>query len=84
MQARLAAALGDADASAPALVARLVASLPGVAAEHAAAGVDAGRLPEFAQFLFASHGERLDKLSPTPFASADEILAMLTRPVDTL
>lgn len=72
-----AAAAADGATTAATLVAALVATLPGVAREHGDVGVEAAALKEFAA---SAPLERLNALSPTPFADADELYAALTRP----
>lgn len=66
------------DKSAARLVTEIVATLPGVARDHADAGVDVGTLKDFAD---TRPLERFNKLSPKPFKDADEIYAMITRPL---
>lgn len=85
-QERIAAALGaeEGGGDAPRLVRDLVATLPGVAKEHAEVGVTPDMLRDFADFLFEEHGARLNQLSPAPFGSARDILDMLTLPLDAL
>ena len=83
-QARLAAALGAPDEPAPRLLQRLVAGLPGVAQDHAEVKVTLAALGEFAEWLFSTHAAKLNRLSPVPFASAAEILEMLTWPLESL
>ena len=82
-QSRIAAVLGGAGTakSAARLVTELVATLPGVAREHADAGVDVATLKEFCE---TRPLDRFNKLSPTPFANADELHVMLTRPLEQL
>jgi maleylacetate reductase len=84
LQAKLAATLGRPEVSAPRAVTDLVAHLPGVANDHSDANVEATQLAEFAGEVFASFGETLNKLSPRPFASAEDLLAMMTRPLAAL
>jgi len=66
---------------APKLVSDLVATLPGVAKDHADANVDEEMLREFAEFMYNQHGEKLNRLSPKPFCSAEDFLGMLTLPI---
>lgn len=85
-QKRIAAVLtagssDDTEKSAAQLVTELVKTLPGVARDHADAGVDVATLREFAE---SRPLERFNTLSPTPFTSADDVYSMLTRPVDQL
>jgi len=65
-------------------VSDLVATLPGVAKDHADANVDEEMLREFAEYMYNQHGEKLNRLSPKPFCSAEDFLEMLTRPIATL
>jgi len=83
-QERIATALAGEGAPAPRLVRDLVATLPGVAKEHAEVGVTPTMLRDFADFLFDKHGTRLNQLSPAPFGSAQDILDMLTLPLEAL
>lgn len=82
--AKIAAALGSPDASGPRAVTDLVAQLPGVAKDHAEAAVEEHKLDDFACWLFKKHAERLNKLSPKPFAAAEDVLAMLAKPLSSL
>ena len=82
--ARLAQALGEPSTSAPRLVRDLVACLPDVAKDHADAKVDATKLGEFADWLYATHANKLNSLSPVPFTSAAEVLSMLSQPLEDL
>lgn len=66
---------------APKLVSDLVATLPGVAKDHADANVDEQMLREFAEYMYNQHGEKLNRLSPKPFCSAEDFLGMLTLPI---
>lgn len=66
---------------APKLVSDLVATLPGVAKDHADANVDEEMLREFAEYMYNQHGEKLNRLSPKPFCSAEDFLGMLTLPI---
>lgn len=86
-QARIADVLAggegaDAHASAARLVADLVARLPGVAGEHADTGVvDVASLRDFAAGLPL---QRLNALSLRPFATAADLYAMMTLPLDEI
>lgn len=82
-QDRIATVLGGEGTvkSAGHLVTALVVTLPGVAREHADAGVDVATLQEFCDSRAL---DRFNKLSPKPFADAGELHAMLTRPLDQL
>ncbi len=66
---------------APKLVSDLVATLPGVAKDHADANVDEEMLREFAEYMYNQHGEKLNRLSPKPFCSAEDFLGMITQPI---
>jgi hypothetical protein len=64
------------------LVTKLVNRLPGVAKDHADTGtVDAATLRAFAESLPLA---RLSTLSPKPFASAADVYAMLTLPLEKI
>ena len=64
------------------LVSDLVATLPGVAKDHADANVnvDEEMLRDFAEYMYNQHGEKLNRLCPKPFCNAEEFLEMLTLP----
>mmetsp|Transcript_12486 Transcript_12486/g.17736 ORF Transcript_12486/g.17736 Transcript_12486/m.17736 type:complete len:405 (-) Transcript_12486:105-1319(-) len=70
--------------AAPRLISDLVATLPGVAKDHADTNVDNAMLKDFADFMYEKHGEKLNRLSPKPFESAEEFLDMLTLPLDAM
>jgi maleylacetate reductase len=83
-QARLAAALGAPDEPAPRQLQRLVARLPGLSQEHAEVQVTPAALREFAEWLYATHAPKLNRLSAVPFASAEAVLEMLAWPLASL
>ena len=64
------------------LVAALAAHLPGVECEHFSGG--AVNLESLALFATNAPLNRFNSLSPVPFASSDEFLQVITRPLDTL
>jgi len=70
--------------SAPQLVSDLVVTLPGVAKDHADAKVDEEMLRDFAEYMYNQYGEKLNKLSPKSFCSAEEFFEMLTLPIASL
>ena len=70
--------------SAPQLVSDLVVTLPGVAKDHADAKVDEKMLRDFAEYMYNQYGEKLNKLSPKSFCSAEEFFEMLTLPIASL
>ena len=43
-----------------------------------------GALREFAEWLYATHGPKINRLSAVPFASADALLEMLAWPLASL
>ena len=67
--------------SAARLVAELVATLPGVSRDHAEVGVGVDELTEFAE---SRPLDRLNKLSPVPFADSADVLTMLGRSLEEL
>jgi len=83
-QARLAAALGAPDEPAPRQLQRLVARLPGLSQEHAEVQVTPAALREFAEWLYATHAPKLNRLSAVPLASAEAVLEMLAWPLASL
>jgi alcohol dehydrogenase class IV len=66
------------------LLSDLVATLPGVAKDHADAKVDEEMLRVFAEDMYNQHGARLNSLCPKPFGSAEDILGMFTLPIEKL
>lgn len=83
-QGRISKSMGMEDVPAPRLVSDLVATLPGVAKEHADANVTPDMLLEFSNFMYDNHCARLNQLSPKPFESAQDILDMLALPLEEL
>ena len=61
-----------------------MARLPGVAQEHAEVHVTPAALREFAEWLYATHGPKINRLSAVPFASAEALLEMLAWPLASL
>lgn len=84
LQKRISAAMGDASTPAPRLVRDLAGSLPGVSHEHTQVNVTDDMLGEFTQWMFDNHLPRYNSLSPKGFSRVDDILGMMTKPLDEL
>lgn len=84
LQKRISAAMGDASTPAPRLVRDLAGSLPGVSHEHTQVNVTDDMLGEFTQWMFDNHLPRYNSLSPKGFSRVDDILGMMTKPLDKL
>mmetsp|Transcript_27938 Transcript_27938/g.42793 ORF Transcript_27938/g.42793 Transcript_27938/m.42793 type:complete len:405 (-) Transcript_27938:77-1291(-) len=84
-QKRISEALGKYDGeAAPSLISELVATLPGVAKDHADTKVDTQMLKDFSDFMYEKHGAKLNRLSPKPFESAEGFFDMLTLPLESI
>lgn len=66
------------------LVSDLVATLPGVAKDHADAKVDEGMLRDFAADMYSQYGEKMNKLCPKSFDAAGDVYEMLALPLASL
>lgn len=66
------------------MVAQLVQKLPGVPKDHGDVGVTMEELEKFAEWMFETHGERVNKLSPRKFASGRELFEVLAFPLDEI
>eukprot|EP00573_Skeletonema_grethae_P002838 CAMPEP_0201688558 /NCGR_PEP_ID=MMETSP0578-20130828/2308_1 /ASSEMBLY_ACC=CAM_ASM_000663 /TAXON_ID=267565 /ORGANISM="Skeletonema grethea, Strain CCMP 1804" /LENGTH=420 /DNA_ID=CAMNT_0048172921 /DNA_START=56 /DNA_END=1318 /DNA_ORIENTATION=+ len=77
---------GEQEALPPAsqLVSDLVATLPGVAKDHADAKVDDDMLRDFAEFMYSQYGGKMNKLCPKSFDTAGDVYEMLALPISSL
>jgi len=69
---------------APQLVSDLVATLPGVAKDHADAKVDEEMLKDFAESMYNQYEGKMNKLCPKSFDTAGDVYEMLVLPIASL